>query len=243
MWSYYHGPWPQDLNDLAEPKDAIRRLEVIGFVLVDPFDTFLRKLSAEYLQTAWQQLGTVLQRFHVTPSDLSWGYLHPGYTRVPGIIRFAPHHFIGWSSIELLLANHEGVHDDLYREVDEELIKLSPIVRCAATYRSVKWHIAPENFAKGLEIVEVMCTSEPSSWAPERILRNGHDRSEPWARVAEAVLQNDQLVLDRALNEARAAYTPLGYRIVLRGYATYAYDDPAIQLQFPTSELLPDHSR
>jgi hypothetical protein len=239
MWSYYHNPGPEDLINLAEPKGGNRKWDVIGFVLTDPFDTFLRKLSVDYLQNAWQQLNAILRKYKVMPSDLSWAYLHPGETHVPGTFDFAPHQYLGWCSIDLWLANREGQYDDLYRKIDTKQKQVSPSVRYAITWRSVKWHIAPENFAKGLEIVEVMCTSEPSYWAPELILQSGYDIAEPWVQVAQAMLGPDQQLLDRALNEARASYTPLGYRIVLRGYATYAYGDPAIRVQIPTSELLP----
>jgi hypothetical protein len=242
MWSYYHNPWPQDLTDVAEPKDGHRRLDVIGFVLADPFDTFLRKLNIEYLENAWLQLLPILKRYQITPSDLSWGYLHPSETHIAGTSLFAPNQYLGWSSIDLWLANREGQYEDIYREIDNDLNQISPSIRYATTWRSVKWHIAPENFAKGLEIIEVQCTSEPSFWAPKPILQVGYDPTEPWVQVAQAMLGSDQQLLDHALDEARAAYTPLGYRILLRGYATYAYVEPTIHLQFPTSELLPSNN-
>ena len=39
----------------------------------DSVDTFLRKLSIEYLRVAWEEVASSLDRYGLRPPDLSWG--------------------------------------------------------------------------------------------------------------------------------------------------------------------------
>jgi hypothetical protein len=52
--------------------------------------------------------------------------------------------------------------------------------------------------------------------------------------VAQALAQRDQQLLDEALAEAQAQYSPIGYRMMVRGYAAYLHGtDLAEQLLLP----------
>ena len=83
MSSSYHSIiWPA-LDALEEPTDGGRVLGVGGFVLADPFDTFLRQISAEYLQRFCDRVYLTIRAFRLELSDLSWGLIHCG-TYIPG---------------------------------------------------------------------------------------------------------------------------------------------------------------
>jgi hypothetical protein len=245
MWSYYYREWPADLLDLAEPHYAGRRLDAGGFVLADPFDTILRNLSEPYLSQALQRALTIRDQYQLYATDLSWGWLHPGEANLPNILQdpplHSPHHWIGWTSKEL----DKLYLDSRYEAIDEDLKNGYPALRCGVSWRSSKWRISPDDFTTALRLIEVYCTCEPSDWAPSIVL-NGwttrkpkakRDLSEPWVKVALAIMHNDQRELDTALSEAQTVYTPLGYRIVVRGYGTYVYSDPSIDVHLPVEIL------
>jgi hypothetical protein len=50
--------------------------------------------------------------------------------------------------------------------------------------------------------------------------------SEPWRKFAMALEEGDQQPLNSALAEARSAYSPLGYHILVRGYTKYLLSAP-----------------
>ncbi len=192
-------------------------LPVGGFVLADPFETLLRQLSEEYLDAAWHRASPIAQRVLWDPDDLSWGWLHPGETKIAGITRWTPSDFIGWTSRQL-----EGfAADRRIAAIRAELEGETPAIRFAATWRSAKWAIEPDDYGAGLRLIEMMCLDEPSNWAPSFVLENARDMTEPWIAMAHALLANDQRALNQALAEAHALYSPLGYRIVVEGYGMY----------------------
>lgn len=246
MWSYYHNGWPSDLEDLTEPNYVGRRLDVGGFVLADSFDTLLRSLTVAYLEQAWLRVQLIMARYQLYPSDLSWGFVHPGETNLPRILQdrplHSPSHWIGWTSKEL----DQLYLDPRWETLDEDLRKGHPALRCGVSWRSVKWRVAPENFTMALRLIEVLCTEEPSSWAPSTVL-NGWtvganpeqemDLTEPWVKVGLAIMNDDQHELDSALSEAQSEYTQIGYRIVVRGYATYLHGDQSISVRLPLDVL------
>jgi hypothetical protein len=224
--SHHRDSWA-DLDARREPTDVGRRLEVGGFVFGDPPDALFRGIDADYLRGAWYRLGAVLSRHGIQAGDLSWGCMHPGETYIPGEGRDEPCRFIGWTSREL--ASFDA--DAAYGAVDEALSRGSPVLRCAVTWRSVKWRIAGDD-ALGLRLFEALATDEPSEWSPDVVLATERDESEPWVRAALAVRAGDQRLLDEALASAARAYTPVGYRMVVRGYQAYA-DGWGLGLQFP----------
>jgi hypothetical protein len=194
--------------------------------------------------------------------DLSWGWLHGGVTYISGRIQPAPSDFTGWTSLKL---------DDFdkytsFIRLDDELKSGSPVLRCACSYRTAKWRIAPDDFPLGLKLIEALWTDEPTDWSPggvlldqERILalhrqnsqahREGDqaeaDRiqaeihaiyaqtspayhltdaqglNEPWRRVAVALLERNRQQLHNALAKARDAYSPVGYRLLVRGFTCH----------------------
>ncbi len=45
--------------------------------------------------------------------------------------------------------------------------------------------------------------------------------TEPWLQVAWAIRKRNQLHLEQPVDAARAAYSAIGYRIVIRGYTAF----------------------
>jgi len=231
MWAIHHRGQFEDLDALQEPPLAGRRLDVGGFVFADPFDTFLKKISVEYLQEAWSQVEPIIKCYNIDPPDLSWGWCHPGETGIPGITVFEPHQWLGWTS-QLLYRFYE---EDRFSLADKELNALTPNLRCVATWRSHKWRIAPTNFTLALRLIEAMCTDEPSEWHPPFILAENQKINNPWLNLARAVLNEDQPQLDIAVEEAKEVYSPAGYRIViLQVTASILYSPNLRHLKLPS---------
>lgn len=207
----------RDIDALAEPTTVGRRLDASGFVFGDPFDTFLRKISKQYLQETWSQLVAVLDRFYIGPFDLSWGWLHDGDTYIPES-EINPLNYTGWTSLELAEFYEE---EEKFSNVDQQLIKLTPKLRCGSTWRSFKWRIAPTDFDLGLRLIEYLCIWEGTDWSPDWILGNNPNKTDPWINIARAILNKDQAQLDLAFKEAKSVYSSLGFRIVVSGYTHY----------------------
>lgn len=218
-----HGDDGKVLNTLQQPTYG-RRLDVGGFVLGDSFDTFLRNISEDYLQAAWTRLSAVLKQHRIIPNDLSWGWMHPGETGLPDADRVSkdtssPSDFIGWTSCDL---------SEIWRaeECDRLDMKLKvgePSLRCTATWRSLKWSIAPEDYQLALKLIEYICTDEVSDWHPDVVLEKIAEPTEIWRKIAEAIRNSNQQCLDVMVDEARHVYSPIGYRIVIQGYKTYLH--------------------
>jgi hypothetical protein len=231
MWGPHNRNRWSDLDARKEPSDVGRRLDAGGFILADPFETILRSLSVEYLRAAWERVSGVLARFRLAPDDLSWGWLHPGETLIPGLpYRAAPSDYVGWTSRAL----SDFFLDKRSHAIDAELVQGEPALRCAGSWRSLKWTIAPDDFGLGLHLIEALATDEVSNWAPAVILKHAGSASGAWIEIAQALDALDQDALDRALVQAHATYSPLGYQIVIRGFAMYIHQ-PGISLaiRFP----------
>lgn len=207
----------QVLDSLEQPTYG-RRLDVGGFIFGDSFDTFLRNISEDYLQAAWVRLSAVLKRDSIICDDLSWGWMHPGETWVRDNIS-SPYDFIGWTSCNLA----EIGRTELYDRLDMELKVGEPSLRCTFTWRSFKWSIAPEDYQLALKLIEYLCTEEVSNWSPDFVLEKIVEPTEIWLKMAKAIRDNNQQWLDVMVNEARHAYSPIGFRIVIEGYKTYLY--------------------
>lgn len=211
------------LNTLEQPTCG-RRLDVGGFVLGDSFDTFLRNISEDYLQAAWTRLSAVLKRHSIICDDLSWGWMHPGETGLPNADRVpkdtsSPSDFIGWTSCDL----SEIWRTEECDRLDMELKVGEPSLRCTATWRSLKWSIAPEDYQLALKLIEYICTDEVSDWHPDVVLEKIAEPTEIWRKIAEAIRDSNQHRLDVMVDEARHAYSPIGFRIVIQGYKTYLH--------------------
>jgi hypothetical protein len=218
MWAAHHRERWADLDAREEPTEAGRRLDAGGFVLADPFETILRSISASYLRGAWGRVSDVLARYHLAPADLSWGWLHPGETRIAGLEqRAAPSDFAGWTSRDLKLFDR----DSRYRAIDAQLARGEPALRCAVSWRSFKWSIAPDDVASGLRLVAALSTDESTDWAPAWILQHASAESGAWIEIARALDALDHDALDQALARAQATYAPLGNEMVLRGFASF----------------------
>jgi hypothetical protein len=220
-----------ELDAREEPPDVGRLLDAGGFILADPFETILRSLSVEYLRAAWERVSGVLTRFDLAPVDLSWGWLHPGETRIPGLEqRAAPSDYVGWTS----RAFRDFFLERRYHTVDAELVQGKPTLHCAYSWRSAKWNSAPDDFALGLQLIEALATNEISNLAPAVILKHAGSASGTWVEVAQALDALDQDALDQALMKAKATYSPLGYQIMIHGFAAYIHQ-PGISLtiRFP----------
>lgn len=248
-----------DLSALEVAAYVGRRLDAAGFVLGDPFDMLLRHLSAEYLSAAWKRLHPVLSRYGVEPDNLSWGWLHNGETRISGLEQPAPSDFTGWTTVHL--DRIPFTDDALIAQLDKDLREGCPALRCAATWRSKRWMIAPDDFPLAMRLIHELWTDDSTEWSPHTILW-GHKRvmdkfrgttvqareiyttdedrlqdaevlAEPWRKVAAAIEAADQPQLVRALAEARATYSPLGYSILLRGFRTYVQAADNVEVHLP----------
>jgi hypothetical protein len=83
-------------------------------------------------------------------------------------------------------------------------------------------------------LIEALATDETSEWAPPWILEHAGSASRAWIEIAQALDAGDQDALDQALAQAHATYSPVGYRIVIRGFAAFIHQ-PGISLaiRFP----------
>lgn len=68
---------------------------------------------------------------------------------------------------------------------------------------------------------QIAAEAQSAYTAPEYHLRDERLLNEPWRQVAVAIEANNQQGLERALAESRAAYSPMGYRILERGFRRY----------------------
>ncbi len=224
MGAFHRDDW-KFLDTLKQPTYG-RRLDVGGFVLGDSFDTFLRNISEDYLQAAWTRLSAVMTRHSIICDDLSWGWMQSGETGLPNAdgVRVdkdtsSPSDFIGWTSCDL----SEIWRTEECHRLDMELKVGEPSLRCTATWRSLKWSIAPEDYQLALKLIEYICLEDVSSWNPLFALENIAEPTEIWLKMAEAIRDSNQQPLDVLVDEARQAYSPLGFRIVIQGYKTYLY--------------------
>lgn len=220
LFAGHRSDW-EELDLLAEPTVG-RSLPVGGFVFGDSFDVLLRHISEDYLRAAWERLSSVLEQNQIVVEDLSWGWIHPGETglgveNLQPIDNSAPSDYLGWTSCEL----SEIWRTEQLHHLDEILKASVPLLRCTATWRSLKWRIAPDNFPLALKLIEALCTVEVSDWHPEVVLAGITDSPELWRRVALAIRDDNQQYLDRTVEEAKRSYTPLGFRILVLGYTGY----------------------
>jgi hypothetical protein len=216
------------LQSLEQSTTVGRKMDVGGFVFGDSFDALLREVSEDYLAAAWTSLAKVMERHALTYDDLSWGCMHPGETsffldgnrvrKEPS----SPSDFIGWMSCKLSEDWRTGDRNPSEAEVmDTELKICHPSLRCTATWRSLKWNIAPQNYELALKLIEILCTDEPSAWHPNVVLHKIVDPTEIWLKIADALRHDNQPYLDAMVAEARRHYSSPGFRIVIRGYQMY----------------------
>ena len=219
MWAEHNsGLWP-DL-DAREQSRYGGRLYAGGFVFSDPPEAVFRGIGEDYVRDAWSHVCQVLGRHRMSVVDLSWGAMHPGVTMVAGGGGDwrDPGRYLGWTSWLL----NKFDEDARWGAVDEELRHRSPQLRCAVTCRSHQWRIAGDEIALGLRLFEAVATDDITAWNPSHIFEVLRDESEPWIRAAVAIRDVDQRRLDQALAEAGRIYSPIGYRVVVRGYRAYA---------------------
>lgn len=209
------------LAPLEQSTTVGRRLDVVGFVLGDSFDIILRNISEDYLQSGWVRLSEILQRHDIRCDDLSWGWLHDGETGFYNSdgIREPPRptDYLGWTSCQLADLHPIGT----FHHLDAELQLGSPSLRYAETWRSNKWNIAPQNYALALKLIEHICTEDLVNWTPRVLLENVEHPEELWHQIAKSLEEKSQHKLNMLIEEARQSYTPLGFRMMLRGFGYY----------------------
>lgn len=220
LFANYRNDW-NELDSLLEPTVG-RSLPVGGFTFGDSFDVLLRHISEDYLRAAWNQLSFVLEQNQFAVEDLSWGWMHPGETGFGDTNGaptggFTPGDYFGWTSCEL----SEIWRTKQLHYLDELLKAGVPPLRCTATWRSLKWRVAPDNFPLALKLIEALCTADTVEWSPEVVLADIVDTPELWQRAALAIRGDDQEYLDRTVEEAKRSYTFWGFRIFILGYTRY----------------------
>ena len=249
-------PYVAEGFEALEEPSITSGVSACGFVFAEPFDVLLRHLTAEHLQAAWENVSTVLRRHDLPSDDFSYGWLHPGHSNVPRLndneaIRWgSPSAFTGWVSLALSELWRE---EKRYKELDEDMAQQTPLLCIGSTYRGVKWRIETDNFSSALRAMELLWTEETTEWVPENVLEYEANRNSLWGQVAVAIQQRDQMLLDRLMADARAQYSPAGYKIVLRGFASYITgsgpslpidmgDHLSLQMSGPTgqSSIYPD---
>lgn len=228
MQSLYYRPYTAEGFEVLEVPGGG---SVFGFVFVEPFDVLLRQLRAEYLQAAWENLHAALTRHHLLPNDISYGWLHPGVGYVPGYTHTgsglsvernyygpAPSDFTGWISCDLSELWRE---EQRYSALNDELLQTDSPLRCGYTYRSVKWRIRPDNYSAALRLLETFWTDDVVDWVPANIHEYGANQNSLWGHIAAAIELRNQSLLDSLMAEARAQYSPAGYKILVRGFASF----------------------
>lgn len=228
MWAVHHRDFWPDLDAREEPTTVGRRLDVGGFVFADPPEVLFRCIGIDYIRDAWLRLVRILSEYEIASEDLSWGILHPGESHVSACRWDDPCRFIGWTSPQLMDFDTHPQRE----AVEGALTRGLPRLGCGVTWRSLRWRIGGDEYALGLRLFEALATDEYTEWAPEVVLAVPRDDSEAWVRVAHAVKDRDQVRLDQAFRDAARAYSPVGYRIVVRGYQAYA-DGWELGLRFP----------
>lgn len=128
---------------------------------------------------------------------------------------------MGWTSRDL----KDFDLDSRDEAIDAELAAGQPALRCAVAWRSLKWTIAPDDEALGLRLIEALSTDGGADWAPDWILQHADTETGARIEIARALHALDQEALDQALDQAlaqaQATYSPLGYKVVLRGFASF----------------------
>lgn len=143
------------------------------------------------------------------PSTCPGGWLHAGNTRIVGIHPPAPSDYVGWTNQELA----RFWEDPRYLAIDEQLqrdLTTPPTLRCAWCYRSLKWHIDPEEYPLALRMIEAIATDETSDWAPEVIFAHQagiSPRSHPHAKTAQE-LWLEMVQATPAVNQQRVDQEP-----------------------------------
>jgi len=147
--------------------------------------------------------------------------MHPGETRfdVSGALNdgWAPSDYVGWTSCELSEMWRTGRHNHL----DTILRDGQPPLRCTATWRSLKWRIAPDDVERALKLIEALCTTDVVDWSPESVFSDGVLPWGLWRQAVAAIRDNDPQSLNATLKEAKRVYTPVGFRILILGCTGY----------------------
>ncbi len=231
-WASRHSQQWSDLDELEE-----RCGSACGFVLWHDFETLLQNISADYLCSAWQSLAERLDANGLQVADLSWGWMHPGYTIVANKMIDSPSDYLGWISESFWDFDRARKTRHVAIKIDNELRSCDPPMAIACCdIRAQKWNIAPDDFATALRLIEAMCTDEISDWAPDVVLARHIDVGEPRVQAAEAIAARSQSRLDDALSAAKRCYSAVGYRIVVRGFAAFVDAEKAhseIDLRLP----------
>jgi hypothetical protein len=207
-----------------------------GFVIADPFDDFLARVGEEYLAGLWTGLARVIDAHGIQAGELTWGSGHPGYTfAVPRFDNETPLGFFGW-----VMPGQEGpsfwdAQGGLSPYGDAVAADLArsglSLALAGADIRSWMCRrvengadlapVAPYDAGAGLELVIEHCTDDLSDWAPTA---RASDGDEVCAPVADALVSRDREALFDALEAARRACTPAGYRILALGFSAFVLD-------------------
>lgn len=130
-----------------------------GFVLADPFDTFLRRLSTDYIREAYERLSSALDEHRLRPNDLSWGSINTFGQMSPD----NPIAGMGWVSDKTMHLDSPWTPDTQYVRLGDDLSSRSPALRFWDSYRSLKWNVSPEDFEMALRLLELCCLDEISN--------------------------------------------------------------------------------
>jgi hypothetical protein len=192
--------------------------ELFGYVLWDPFDEILQRLSLEYLREAFDKVACHVQSMGQDPAGLRFGWLHPGVAVVPHGYA-TPLSYLGWLWID-------GVRPDTIEQQAHRsklLRATSPRFRWASAYRTGVFrcdHTQPHEVLAALS----QFGREAEDWDPAW-LQEGAANSTLLRRLIPILSARDREAAIRLMEEARESYTPPAMAILQAGVFSWLDGD------------------
>lgn len=189
-----------------------RLFEAYGFVLCEKFEDFLKQISEEFLERAYEKLRSRTATVDADLSDLQYGWLHPGLAHLD--CEMNPVSYFGWITGNTYA--HESQAEKNVADHIAALSKESPKIAWGASHRAYKLAISPTDHASALRACVEYSVSEVSIWSPRYLL----EESSPtglWKDLLIAQRDTDQAKMDELLDQAKDHYTTIGLEILSNG--------------------------
>ncbi|MFN8019930.1 MAG: hypothetical protein U0Q03_00245 [Acidimicrobiales bacterium] len=198
----------------------------------DPIDQFLRRVSVDMIEQAWQVASKVVDGFGLDPQECRWGWAHSGVmgaartipvdSALDGFGWLLPDESLSRLGLETLLDEEFWVR---LREIDKTLVSCDPpLMLVYSHYRCYEWvgvdgvAISPADASTGHDLTFVTLLMEMSDWRPRGDVGDG-----PWADIARAMSVRDVAGFHCAVSAALREYSPTGAEIVLRGFGDFLF--------------------
>lgn len=205
----------------------------VTFCFAAPFDSVCTRLNADYIEQAWQHLARTLADFGLEPASCEWGWGHPGLMWTPsGAWEDSPFTGVGWLMLESAAESIYSTRPrpdwwlDVWDEVDARLrICDPPLFVAQHGYRSSVIRgsnnevLALADGAVGLAVLTSNALDDVFDWRGRPDAGFG-----PWAELARSLWSRDRSAFDAGLREALRVYSPAAAEIVVRGFASFAFN-------------------